>query len=306
MSIIKLLSTQIPTVWLSPGLGTMGRFFGTSFAVSVGLSSPKKGYEPPEEWNESTQYTSLLSDKRKALQDRQNNPKRFQIITEREERSDLHPDSVKGIVSGKYRSVYRGIDMLKAPVDTAILYQMFWYIKPCTVIELGSFTGGSALWIVDTLNTSNIECNVFSVDIDLSNLDPMTRQHQPTNLTFFEGDNKEINKVLTPEFLHAQQHPLIVIDDAHIDFDVVMEYFDKFLIPGDYLVCEDTSPDMPDSLQGALDAAEGYTRVGLEKLMIWKTFLEKHGDKYAVDSFYSDFFGYNASSNWDGYVRRMK
>ena len=225
------------------------------------------------------------------------------ILNEREERSDLHFNSVKGIISGKYRSVYRGIDILKAPVDTEIL---FWYIKPRTVIELGSFTGGSALWIVDTLNTSNIECNVFSVDIDLSNLHPMAKQHQPTNLSFFEGDNKEINRVLTPEFLHAQPHPFIVIDDAHSDFDVVMEYFDKFLIPGDYLVCEDTSPDIPDSLQGGLDTGEGYIRVGLEKLMIWKRFLEKHGDKYAVDSFYSDFFGYNASSNWDGYVRRMK
>ena len=74
------------------------------------------------------------------------------------------------------------------------------------------------------------------------------------------------------------------------------------------LVCEDTFPYLPQTLDNALHSASesDLINIGLEKLHSWKRFLAKHGDAYAVDSFFTDFFGYNMSSNWDGYVRRMK
>lgn len=36
-----------------------------------------------------------------------------------------------------------------------------------------------------------------------------------------------------------------------------------------------------------------------------KKFLSEHEKECAVDSYFTDFFGYNNSSNWHGYVRRM-
>eukprot|EP00118_Oscarella_pearsei_P018408 m.188569 g.188569 ORF g.188569 m.188569 type:complete len:61 (+) comp39388_c0_seq1:780-962(+) len=40
----------------------------------------------------------------------------------------------------------------------------------------------------------------------------------------------------------------------------------------------------------------------LDKL---KGFLSEHEGDYAVDSFFTDFLGYNVTHNWHGYIRRM-
>ena len=198
------------------------------------------------------------------------------------------------------------MDILKGPEDLIILSQLFWHVKPRTVIELGTFTGASAIWMADILNLSKIECNLFSVDIDLSLLHPSVKELQPPNLTFLEGDNNEIEKVVSSDFLSSQPHPIVVIDDSHENFDEVMQHFHSHLMPGDYIICEDTCPDLPSTLDGGLGVGDGYTDHGLAKLHSWKNFLAGHGDKYAIDTFFTDYFGYNTSSNWDGYARRMK
>ena len=48
-------------------------------------------------------------------------------------------------------------------------------MRPRTVIELGTFTGGSALWMAD----SDIECNVFSIYLDHSLLHPIIKSLPP-------------------------------------------------------------------------------------------------------------------------------
>ena len=256
--------------------------------------------------NEPACYKNFLTDKPKLLQARLDDPKRFQHISEREERSLIPAEASRKMIAAKYFSVYRGMDMLKGPLDTAVLSQLFWHVRPRTVIELGAFTGGSAIWMTDDLNNANIESNVFSVDIDLSLLHPSAKTIKPPNLTFIEGDTREIEKVLPSIFLAAQPHPFVLIDDAHEDFDRLMEHFHQHLIPGDYILCEDTCPFVSMTVDNPLHTDSDHIDIGLEKLHSWKTFLAKHGDVYAVDSFFCDYFGYNASSNWDGYVRRMK
>ena len=284
------------------------QIFVRSFRLSPTSVARREGCESyePGGWNDPSSYKKLVSDKASVLQARLNDPKRFQHIGEREERSLFAAEAVRGIVAGKYLTVYRGMDILKGPEDMIILSQLFWHVKPRTVIEMGTFTGASAIWMADILNLSKIECNLFSVDIDLSLLHPSAKALQPLNLTFMEGDNKEIEKVLSSDFFSAQPHPIIVIEDSHEYFDEVMQHFHHHLMPGDYLVCEDTSPDIPSTLDGGIGVGDGYVYHGLAKLHSWKKFLAKHGDKYAIDTFFSDYFGYNTSSNWDGYARRMK
>ena len=265
-------------------------------------SSATAGYTPGGE-NDPDAYRRATSAKIDNLKKRLEDPMRFKNINDRDESSIVPAAVTEAMVTGKYLCVYRGIDMLKGPEDMAILYQMLWHVKPRTVIELGSYTGASALWIADSLNGANIECSVFSTDIDLSLLHSDISSFKPPNLSFIEGDCNHIENVFPSEFLKAQPHPFVVIDDAHVNFDKVMDYFHCHLIPGDYIICEDTCPNVPAS---ALDSSEYKEPLGFEKLHSWKKFLNRHHDMYAVDSFYSDLFGYNASSNWNGYVRRMK
>ena len=275
------------------------RSLPTRSFVSSCASFSTEGYKSPEYGNNPDAYKEVMSKKLEILQSHLSSPKRFQFISEREERSSLPPDAMKAIADGKYIGFYRGIDMLKGPEDLSILYHMLWHVRPRTVIELGTFTGASALWMADSLNGADIECNVFSVDLDHSLLHPKIKSLQPHNLSFIEGDCYKIEEVFPSEFLKSQPHPLVVIEDVHENSDNVLDYFHGHLIPGDYILFEDTNPDLPYNVFGSGDW-------GFEKLHAWTRFLKKQGDMYAIDSFFCDYFGYNASSNWNSYARRMK
>ena len=268
------------------------------FSTCIFLGDVSESIIPPAD----SVYRRSMTTKLNILEKRLNDPTRFQHIGEREERSVFNADAVQCIINGKFLSFYRGIDMLKGPEDLSILYQMLWHVRPRTIIELGAFTGASALWMADSLKGANIECDIFSVDIDLSLLHPQIKSLQPHNLSFIEGDCNEIESIFPSEFLNSQPHPMIIIDDAHVDLLKTMNHFHRHLLPGDYIVCEDTNSGRPAVPLTPNDC----DAVGLGKLQVWKQFLTKYGDMYAVDSFFSDYYGYNSSSNWNGYVRRMK
>ena len=81
-------------------------------------------------------------------------------------------------------------------------------------------------------------------------------------------------------------------EDAHADLTGVMEHFGKYMQKGDYFIIEDTNPDSPStSGQGLLEDAGEYEKYGTWKLDEMEKFLKSKGDTYAVDSFYTDFFG---------------
>ena len=117
-------------------------------------------------------------------------------------------------------------------------------------------------------------------------------------MSFIEGDCKKIETVFPATFLATQPHQWVVIEDARDGMEAVLGHC--HLTSGDYIVCEDTNANLPSA------AEADYDKWGLPKLHAWKRFLAKHGDKYAIDTFFTDLFGYNSTSNWDGFVRRMK
>lgn len=85
----------------------------------------------------------------------------------------------------------------------------------------------------------------------------------------------------------------------------VMEYFHKYMKEGDYFIIEDTNPEWP-STGGQCQLDLDYQRWGNEKLNLLKNVLHKYDGYYQVDSYYTEFFGYNGTYNWDGYIKRIK
>ena len=86
----------------------------------------------------------------------------------------------------------------------------------------------------------------------------------------------------------------------------VLEHFHKFMKEGDYIVYDDTDPETPIMNGMGWDNYPPYEPWGYGKLHTLKEFLTKYEDFYRVDSYLTDLFGYNATNNWNGYVRRMK
>ena len=91
-----------------------------------------------------------------------------------------------------------------------------------------------------------------------------------------------------------------------------MEHFHKILKPGDYLVIEDTCPIEPtyawvgEEFDNYKAIKSEYVMEGSENLDIVRKFCTEKEDFYSVDSFLCDLFGYNCTSNWNAFIRRMK
>ena len=182
------------------------------------------------------------------------------------------------------------------------IHQLFWYLRPQRVIKLGTCEGGSTIIRSgDQLQLLGIQGHVYSgMDLDPSLLGEGAKTLNPDNVTFLQGECNKIEKTL---ILLKLPHPWVIIEDAHVNFSGTLGHLHNYIKEGDYIVVEDTNPYIPREI-GVL--ATSIPLTGTQKLEELKEFLRKHDEFYAVDSFFTDFYGYNCSWMWHGFIRRMK
>jgi len=232
-------------------------------------------------------------------------PTRFQSIEEREDRSDIPISFIYYEFLRKYVAKYRGAFMLKTFFDTAVYYQLFNHVKPKTVIEMGSFTGASAMWYADAAKSLGYDCHVQSIEIDHSLLSAEIRQQKTDNVNFIEGDANRIEEILPPSVLQPLPHPWLVIEDSHENITNVLVYLNQFMIAGDYAIIEDTNPHIPAVVDAHKVVNEQFRPWGTSKLDTLKTFLKGPvGRDFKIDSFFTDFYGYNCTWHWHGFLRK--
>jgi cephalosporin hydroxylase len=228
---------------------------------------------------------------------------RFTSINAREDRSDLPTQAVQKISQGKYYLSWKGIRALTGPLDMVLYPLLIWELKPLTVIEFGSYAGGSAVWLADILASFKIEGRVLSIDINHQLLDSRAKSHP--KVCFLQGDCFEIEKTLTTEMLSKLPHPWLIIEDCHVNLIGILTHLhENGLQSGDYLVIEDTDPRIP-AATGADSIPDEYEPWGLAKMNEIRQFLQTYEDHYAIDSYYTDFFGYNSTWNWNGFIKRL-
>ncbi|XP_068751305.1 rhamnosyl O-methyltransferase-like [Montipora capricornis] len=248
---------------------------------------------------DNSRYHSL----RDKVTEELSNQVRYIPIEERKDTGVLSVELISSISHGKYQLCWRGVDIMKDPLDLAIVQQLLWELKPRTVIEFGAYKGGSALWAADMLKMFGCKSRVISVDIDLSLLDPEAKKS--THVEFIEGDSFQVEKIFPVEFLKTLEHPWFLVEDAHVNVEGILEYFDRFTEPGDYICIEDTNPLAPGRIGQGLIEELGYRVFGPKKLNELKTFLSGRSQRYMVDQRYTDMFGYNATWNTNGFLKRM-
>ena len=250
-------------------------------------------------------YRDFTRDFKAALKSEMDSPNRFQPISKRELRSDLPLQAQKAQYRGKYLTLYKGYQHLKSPEDILIYQQMFWHLKPRAIIELGTFTGAAALWMGDCVNLYGIDCHVYSVDVDQSLIPEQIWKMKPENVTFLKGDCNSIQDTLSPKMLSELPRPLFLMEDSHVNVANNLSYFHNFLHVGDYILVDETSPEVPKDLGMGLYLKYDVL-AGCAKHNEIKRFLSDHEDHYAIDSFFNDFFGYNFTTNWNSIIRKMK
>jgi cephalosporin hydroxylase len=94
-------------------------------------------------------------------------------------RTAIPPTLHISIMRGLFDYKYRDIPMQKHPMEMALYTRLIWEAKPRTIIEIGSLSGGSAVWMADMLEVFGIDGEVVSIDIT-----PPSPPYKPTNVTF--------------------------------------------------------------------------------------------------------------------------
>lgn len=170
---------------------------------------------------------------------------------------------------------WKGMPLFKTVYDFSLYPMMLWALKPRTIIELGSGTGASAVWLADLAATFGIGSDVYSVDLRKPEL-------EHAHIRFIEGDCRAIDEVFDEDFLRNAPRPWMLIEDAHVNVYGVLSHFHPYVEPGDYVVVEDSA--------GKQDEI--------------RRFLERQPDCYKVDTHFTDFFGRNATCAQDSILVR--
>ena len=194
----------------------------------------------------------------------------------------IHPEILNNIKRVKWNNFkWKGLTLMKDPMSLSIYQQLINDVKPNTIIEFGSYEGGSALWMQDICNSLGLETRIITFDIDEKNY----KLHS-SSITFEKLDTNNIEQYFLQNFdkLKNLPSPIIVIEDCHVNVQGICVEVDKILSSGDYLIIEDT-----------LDAVKHAEML---------KFLEST-DRYIVDRHYCDFWGENFSWNLNSFLKKI-
>jgi cephalosporin hydroxylase len=206
--------------------------------------------------------------------------------------SALSPRSARSIQEGIYQYTYRNIACSKNPFDLSLYSLLISKILPATIIEIGSASGGSAVWLADQMKNNSIVPNVISLDIQkVENIvEPGVR--------FIHGDIFRLSDSVLPALIPTLPRPLLVIEDGPHSYEgciSALEFFHQYLIAGEYIVIEDGNVrdlQLKEYKNGPVRAISFFRK--------------KFPDSYIIDEFYSNFFGQNVTANINGYLRKLK
>ena len=162
---------------------------------------------------------------------------------------------------------WKGLSVYKSAYDLVIYSMLLQEISPEVIIEYGSGSGGSAIWMADMLSVTNMnfkpDGKIYSYDIKKPECDHDMIESIELDLT----ESRE---------WHWQEGRKLVIEDAHVNITEVLLQTDNMLESGDYLIVEDSGT--------------------VEKQKSISEFLQNAKNTYEIDQYYLDFFGMNVGS----------
>lgn len=202
--------------------------------------------------------------------------------------TDIPYELLMKIQQGTMAYRHRGIPLLKNPFDLAIYPMLLERAQPRTLIEIGSYGGGSAIWFADQV----LEMRVISIDLNL----PSGVKHP--RVEFLQGDAHNLGAALPESLMQSIARPLLVVEDSShqaATTTATLDFFDKWLQRDEYIVIED----------GILTAMRVADTYGGGPLRAIHEFLARTSGRYEIDRTLCDYFGRNVTWNVDGYLRRV-
>lgn len=165
---------------------------------------------------------------------------------------------------------FLGVGMMKCPNDLWAYQDIITSLRPKTIIETGTYAGGSALFYAFLMDMLRIDGgHIYSIDI------ADYRQCDHPRVTFLGGSS--VDPVLAASVIEQIQYPLLVtLDSDHSEAHVraELDLYAPHCRVGDRLVVEDTNIGWGDPGDARGDRG---ARGGLE------TFLLAHEGEFRQD-----------------------
>lgn len=196
--------------------------------------------------------------------------------------------SLPGIQKGHHNTRYRGVNCVKCPFDYVIYQMIIEEVRPDLIIEIGSFEGGSALYMADLLDHYG-KGEVHTIDVD-GRVDPKVKEHK--RIKFFLQDWRDYDLNLAKNF-----ETVLVIEDGSHKYPETLEAminFAEVVSLNSYLIVEDGIVD-------ALGLSGEYSGGPVRAI---KQFIRAHNN-FEIAHKWCDFFGKNATFNTIGYLKKV-
>lgn len=154
---------------------------------------------------------------------------------------------------------YRGVPILKCPLDLWIYQELIHEVRPDLIIETGTASGGSAFFLGDLFDTLG-SGQLVSIDIHQK---PDLPEHP--RVTYLEGSSVDQGIVSHVASLASKAGRALVILDSDHSRDHVraeLEAYGPLVSVGSYLVVEDTNvhghPALPSFPPGPMEALHQF------------------------------------------------
>jgi len=155
------------------------------------------------------------------------------------------------------RTSWLGTHIQKCPLDLMIYQEIIYRIKPDVIIETGTLTGGSALFLASILDMIN-NGKILTIDI-------VRRENLPVHPRIeYLTDSSTSEKALEVVKANIQKEDvvLVILDSDHSREHVLreMQLYSQFVTAGSYMIVEDTNlngnPIKPEFGPGPKEAIE--------------------------------------------------
>jgi len=210
-----------------------------------------------------------------------------------------------------------GVFIQQDPSDAFAIQDMLWRVKPDLIIEIGTNTGGGAIYYATMMRAYNPKGKIVTLDVKpISNWNKRNNhrcvgcvlgiEHPWWNSTgsdasdaaatangeaiadadkmihFVKGriTSKAIQDHIEKEYV-SKAKTVMVIEDASHQYPATLQNIEasyRWVTPGSYLLVQDTKMDR---FVGGLGKKYGNLKFGPMRTV--DEFIGKHGDKFVVD-----------------------
>lgn len=155
------------------------------------------------------------------------------------------------------RTYWMNVPCLKCPFDLWIYQEIIAEIQPDLIMETGTYSGGSALFMAHMLDIVG-KGQIITIDIE-----EKPRPRHP-RITYVKGSSGDIDLVQSILSARSAEKRMVVLDSDHTKSHVLkeLEIFAPFVSVGGYLIVEDTNinghPTFPSFGEGPYEAVKEF------------------------------------------------